>query len=230
MQRAHLFKIFYWFGFTLLVAFMFKSSFHRFWQAWITASLLLPSVIVLKYGLEQGMKEEHPVRKGVLLFFYGILCLYLSYMAILAAYWYFLELDADAFNFMLVNPVFIWISIGFFIFLERMIFKAREVEEPATVTIFSERRKTILQIDQITFVESRGDFTIAHLTTGESFKNSVKISQWEKRLPAFLRIHRAFLVNPQRATLHGSVVRVGTDEDLPVSRGYKSKVEAFFIG
>ena len=230
MQLKYLYRILYWFGFTLLIAFLFKSSFHRFWQAWITAIMLLPSVVVVKYGLEQARKEKRSFSKGVLLFFYGILCLYLSYMAILAAYWYFLEMDSEAFNFMIVNPVFIWISIGFFVFLEGVIFKEKDEPESQTVTIFSERKKTDLIIDQISFVESRGDFTVAHLDSGESFKNSVKISQWEQRLPDFLRIHRSFLVNPQRATLHGSKVRVGIDEDLPVSRGYKTRVEAFFLG
>ncbi len=230
MLTKHLLKILYWFGFTLMIAFLFKSSFHKFWQAWITATMLLPSVVVVKYGLEQGSKQKSAFSRGVLLFFYGILCLYLSYMAILAAYWYFLELDSQAFNFMIVNPVFIWISIGFFVFLEQLVFKTPVEEESKTVTIFSERKKTVLQIDQITYVESRGDFTVAHLDTGESFKNSVKISQWEQRLPEFLRIHRSFLVNPHKAALHGSQVRVGIDEDLPVSRGYKTRVEAFFLG
>lgn len=230
MQKTHLHKIFYWFCFTLVIAFLFRSSFHEFWQAWITGSMLLPSVVVVKYGFEHSSKEKHPVRRGVLLFFYGIICLYLSYMAILFAYWYFLEMDAEAFNFMIVNPVFIWVSIGFFIFLEQVVFKNKAKEEPATVSIFSERKKTILQIDRITFVESRGDFTVAHLDTGKSFKNSVKISQWEKRLPTFLRIHRSFLVNPEKATLHGSGVRVGNDEELPVSRSYKTKVDSFFLG
>ena len=230
MQLKHLKKILYWFCFTLLIAFLFKSSFHKFWQAWITAIMLLPSVVVVKYGLEQAQKEKRSFSKGVLFFFYGTLCLYLSYMAILAAYWYFLEMDSEAFNFMIVNPVFIWISIGFFVFLEQRIFKGKVEEEPMTVTIFSARKKTVLQVEQITFVESRGDFTIAHLESGESFKNSVKISQWQQRLPAFLRIHRSFLVNPQKAALHGSHVRVGTEQELPISRGYKSKVEAFFLG
>lgn len=230
MRKTHLYKSLYWLCFSLLIAFMFRSSFHRFWQAWITASLLLPSVVIMKYGLELSKKEKHHVKRGILLFVYGMLCLYISYMSILGAYWYFLELDAEAFNFMIVNPIFIWVSIGFFIFLEKWIFSGKQEEEPATVTIFSERRKTMLQVDQITFVESRGDFTVAHLDSGESFKNSVKISQWERRLPAFLRIHRSFLVNPQRATLHGSKVRVGSDEELPVSRGYKTRVEAFFLG
>lgn len=230
MLTKHLLKILYWFCFTLMIAFLFKSSFHKFWQAWITASMLLPSVVVVKYGLEQGSKQKRALSRAVLYFFYGIFCLYLSYMAILAAYWYFLELDSQAFNFMIVNPVFIWISIGFFVFLEQLVFKTPVEEESKTVTIFSERKKTVLQIDQITYVESRGDFTVAHLNTGESFKNSVKISQWEQRLPEFLRIHRSFLVNPQKAALHGSKVRVGIDDDLPVSRGYKTRVEAFFLG
>lgn len=229
MHLKHLYKSLYWFCFTLLIAFLFKSSFHKLWQAWVTAIMLLPSVVIVKYGLEQAQKEKRSFSKGVSFFFYAILCLYLSYMAILAAYWYFLEMDSEAFNFMIVNPVFIWISIGFFVFLEGVIFKEKDEKESQTVTIFSERKKTVLHMDQITYVESRGDFTVAHLDSGESFRNSVKISQWEQRLPDFLRIHRSFLVNPQKSTLHGSQIRVGSDQYLPVSRGYKTKVEAFFL-
>ncbi len=225
-----MYQVLFWLGFTLLMAVLFRYSFHGYWQAWITSCLLLPSVVVLKYGLDQSAKENNATRKAILLFFYGILCLYFSYMALVAAYWYFLELDPEGFNFMILNPVFIWISIGFFVFLEKLLFKPEPARVSETVTIYSDRKKTVLQVDQITFVESRGDFTIAHLDSGESFRNSVKISQWERQLPGFLRIHRSFLVNPKKAALHGSKVRIGGREELPVSRGYKTRVEDFFLG
>lgn len=225
----HLFKILYWIGFTLLISLLFRYTFQAYWQSWITAVMLLPSVVVLKYGIERSSQETQKIKRAVSLFFWGILCLYLSYIAIIAAYWYFLELRSDSFDMIIVNPVFIWISLGFFIFLEQLIFKQETKEEPLTISIFSDRKKTILQIDQLAFVESRGDFTIAHLDDGKSFKNNVKISQWEKRLPDFLRIHRAFLVNPAKATLHGSSVRIGSTGDLPVSRGYKKRVEEYFF-
>jgi len=228
MQRNHFYKILYWLSFTLLIALLFNHTFGEYWQSWVTSILLLPSVVVLKYGIEKSRLQTNKLRRGVLFFFWGILCLYLSYIAIIAGYWYFLELNADTFDMVIVNPVFIWISLGFFIFLEQMIFKKGVETEPLTISIFSDRKKTILQVEQLVYVESRGDFTIAHLENGKTFKNNVKISQWEKRLPDFLRIHRAFLVNPSKATLHGNSVRIGSNEELPVSRSYKRKVGEHF--
>jgi len=228
MQKNHFFKILYWLSFTLLIALLFRHTFQQYWQSWVTSVMLLPSVVVLKYGIEKSRLESNKLKRGILFFFWGILCLYLSYVAIIAAYWYFLELKAETFDLIIVSPVFIWISLGFFIFLEQLLFKQEVKEESLTISIFSDRKKTIIQIDQLAFVESRGEFTIAHLDNGKTFKNNVKISQWEKRLPDFLRIHRAFLVNPAKATLHGAAVRIGSSGDLPVSRSCKQKVEEHF--
>ena len=190
--------------------------------------MLLPSVVVLQYGLESSSKEALKLKKGISLFFWAVFCLYLSYLAIIGAYWYFLELRAETLDLIMVNPVFIWICLGFFVVLEQRLFKKEINEEQESVTIFSNRKKTILKVSQIIFVESRGDFTLVHMDNGDIFRNNVKISQWQNRLDGFLRIHRSFLINPVKATIHGSLIRTSSNTDLPISRGYKKTVVDYF--
>ena len=144
------------------------------------------------------------------------------------AYWYFLELKADSVESTLINPVFIWIVIGFFILFERVIFKQAKTTTKETISIFSDRKKTIIKIDSLAYIESRGNFTVAVLLDGSHYKNTIRISEWEQKLIGFIRIHRSFLVNPEYATLKGNEVVVNNEIALPVSRSYKDKVNNYF--
>ena len=228
----HLFKIAFYLGFTLLMAVLLSGSFPSFSEAWMTALFMLPALILLQIGLQRSKGVASPLKRSVWIFFWAVLALDASYMALLFSYWYFLELHPEQFEMILVNPVFIWITLGFFAGLESFLFKEdaekEPLEETRTISIYSNRKQTVLEIDQIAFVESRGDFTLVFLKDGSEYKNMVKISNWQQRLDHFLRIHRSFLVNPEISVLHGSSVVVHSKWELPVSRGYKKQVQAFF--
>ena len=228
MPSKQIFRTAYWFLFTILMAALMASSFPSFFEAWITALFFLPSVVALQYGWEKSTEADPGPRRVIRVIFWALLTLYLSYMALLGSYWYFLELQPDQFDLTWVNPVFIWTTLGFFVGLEWMLFKKDAPKEPETITIFSNRKKTVLEIGQIAYVESLGDFTIVLLKDGSDYRNNVKISQWEEHLKGFLRIQRSYLVNPEVSVLHGSRVSVAGKWDLPVSRGYKKKVRDFF--
>ena len=118
--------------------------------------------------------------------------------------------------------------IGFFILFESVLFKEAKGINKETISIFSDRRKTIIKIDSLAYIESRGNFTIAVLLDGSNYKNNIRISEWEQKLGGFIRIHRSFLVNPEYATLKGNDVVVNSEIALPVSRSYKDKVANFF--
>ena len=210
------------------MAVLLSGSFPSFGEAWMTALFLLPALILLQLGLQRSRKVESPLKRSVWIFFWAVLALDASYLALLFSYWYFLELHPEQFQMILVNPVFIWITLGFFAGLESFLFKEKTGEEPRTISIYSNRKKTVLEIDQIAYVESRGDFTLVFLKDGSEYKNMVKISNWQQHLDHFLRIHRSFLVNPEISVLHGSSVVVHSKWELPVSRGYKKQVQAFF--
>jgi hypothetical protein len=228
MQLKQIYRAAYWFGFTVLMAALMVSSFPTFFEAWITALFFLPSVVALQFGWEKCLEADPGPRRVIRVIFWALLTLYLSYMALLGSYWYFLELQPDQFDLTLVNPVFIWTTLGFFVGLEWFLFKKDSPQESDSITIFSNRKKTVLEKGQIAYVESRGDFTIVFLSDGSEYKNNVKISQWQEHLGGFLRIHRAFLVNPEISVLHGSSVSVKGKWELPVSRSYKKKVKEFF--
>lgn len=146
------------------------------------------------------------------------------------AYWYFLELNAAGFDHVLINPIFIWITIGFFLLLEQLLFKGWHAKQEAasTVTIYSERKKTVLEKNKKAYIESRGYFTLVMMNDGHEMKNNVRISEWEMTLDEFLRIHRSFLVNPKLAILKGNEVIINSEWTLPISRSYKTKVLAYF--
>ena len=224
----HLFKIAFYLGFTLLMAILLSGSFPSFGEAWLTALFLLPALILLQLGLQRSKKLASPLKRSVWIFFWAVLALDASYLALLFSYWYFLELHPEQFQMILVNPVFIWVTLGFFAGLESFLFKEDPGEEPRTISIYSNRKKTVLEIDQIAYVESRGDFTLVFLKDGSEYKNMVKISNWQQHLDHFLRIHRSFLVNPDISVLHGSSVIVHSKWELPVSRGYKKQVQSYF--
>ena len=161
-------------------------------------------------------------------FLITIISLYWGYLAVAIAYWYFLELRSDTIEKILINPIFIWIIIGFFVLLEFMIFKRSINEEMKTITIYSNRKKTTIKINNLAYIESRADFTLAILIDGSEYKNTCRISEWEQKLNGFIRIHRSFLVNPDVSTINGNEVIVNAQWSLPISRSYKQKVMDYF--
>lgn len=227
MSKHQFFKIIYWLIASLLLAFLIQNSIPVFWNAWLIALFILPIAFIVKYGIEK-INSYIGFKKGLRYFFLAIVSLYWGYIAITIAYWYFLELKGDSLEKTLINPIFIWIIIGFFILLEYVFFKKSNLDSISTVAIYSDRKRIILDIKNIAFIESRGSFTIVFLQDGSQYKNKFKISEWEYKLNEFIRIHRAFIVNPNVTTLNGNEVIVQAEWTLPISRSYKQKVVNYF--
>ncbi len=183
---------------------------------------------MVKFGAEK-IKNFKGYKKWLRYFFLAVASLYWAYIAITIAYWYFLELNSESLDKVIINPVFLWIVMGFFLLLEGVLFKKTKKAKPEVVSIYSNRKKTLIQISNIAYIESRGDFTLVILKDGSQLKNSVKISDWENKLGRFLRIHRSFLVSPNDAILKGNNIIVNGQWELPVSRSYKKKVEGYFM-
>ncbi len=227
MTKKQIIKLLYWFLASVLIAFLLQNSIPEFWSAWLIALFLLPIALVVKYSLKKTEKFKG-FKRWLRYFFLTIISLYWGYLAIAIAYWYFLELNAEHLDKVLINPVFIWILIGFFVLLDFVLFKKHYQKQSETISIYSNRKRTSIRIDNIAFVESRGDFTIVNLKDGSQLKTSIKISDWTKRLDDFLRIHRSFLINTDVSTFKGNEILVNGKWILPISRGYKQNVMAFF--
>jgi len=206
-----------------VIAILFLKSFGGLLEAWLVALFLLTAAIFVKYSY-QRIAHLKGFKKGLRIFLIALVSLYWSYVAITIAYWYLIELKGGVIDQMIVNPLFIWMIIGFFVLLEYRIFRKPFTKIKETVTIYSNRKKTVLRIDSIGYIESRSDFTIAILLDGKEYKNNTPISDWEKMLDSFVRIHRSFLVNPKKLTLNGNEAVVNSTWNLPISRKYKQRV------
>lgn len=227
MTKNHLYKTIYWIVVSVLIAFLLINSFKGFWNSWLVALLFLIAVLFVKYGIKK-VQSFSKTKKYLRYFLLAVGSLYWVYLSITLAYWYILELKAYQLEQILINPIFIWIIIGFFVGLEYFLFKYKEKPVLEKVKIYSNRKKTILVIDELAYIESRGDFTIAVLIDGSEFKNLINISTWENRLDRFLRVHRSFLVNPDKSILQGNEVVVNGKWKIPISRSYKERVVTYF--
>ncbi|CAH8281398.1 conserved membrane hypothetical protein [Mariniflexile fucanivorans] len=227
MNKSQIYNILYWVIASFLLAILLQNSIPNFWNAWLIALFFLPIAFFIKYGI-QKTKLLKGFKKWNRYFFIAIISLFWGYVAIVLAYWYFLELKANSIESTLVNPIFIWIIIGFFILLEQAVFKKNKQIDKETITIFSDRKKTIITIANLAYIESRGDFTLAVLLDGSQYKNTIRITEWELKLDTFIRIHRSFLVNPNEATLNGNEIIINKAWNLPISRSYKQQVMAYF--
>jgi len=227
MTNIQFLKIIYWILASILIAFLLLASIHNYWNALLISLFLMPAALMVKYGIENA-KLFTGFKRWLRYFFVALVSLYWGYIAITLVYWYFLELKAESLDKILINPIFIWILIGFFVAVEYLIFKKTNNKKAETILIYSERKKTVISKTNLAFIESRGDFTTAILIDGSEYKNAIKISKWETRLPDFIRIHRSFLVNPDYATLKGNEIVVHGKWNLPISRSYKPSVHRYF--
>jgi LytTr DNA-binding domain len=227
MTKHQFFKIIYWIMVSVMIAILLQNSIPYFWNAWLIALFFLPAALIVKFGIDKT-RSLNGFKKLVRYFFIAVISLYWGYVAVTVAYWYFLELKADSLEKILINPLFIWVIIGFFVLLEYIIFKGPNKGENKTITIYSDRKRTTIKINNLAYIESRADFTLAILIDGSEYKNTIRISEWEQKLNGFLRVHRSFLVNPDFSTINGNVVIVNAQWHLPISRSYKQKVMDYF--
>ena len=227
MTKYQNLNILYWLIASVLIAILLQNSIPDFWNAWLIALFFLPAALIVKFGIEKSQPLKG-FKKLIRFFLISVLSLYWGYVAVSVAYWYFLELKSDSLEKILINPIFIWVIIGFFVLLEYVIFKKSKDEEIKMITIYSNRKKTTININNLAYIESRADFTLAKLVDGSEYKNTCRISEWEQKLNGFIRIHRSFLVNPDVSTINGNEVVVNAQWNLPISRTYKPKVLEYF--
>ncbi|MFD1316476.1 LytTR family transcriptional regulator DNA-binding domain-containing protein [Namhaeicola litoreus] len=227
MKFNSLYQVIYWFCTSLLIALLFKTSFTSFWEAWLVSLFFIPPALLIKFSWPK-IKPLPKLKRVLRTFYLAVFSLYFCYLAITLAYWYFLELRGGQMEKVFLNPVLVWIILGFFVGLDAYLFVSQNTSNSESITIFSDRKKTNLLKNDILFVESRNEFTLVILSNGQEIKNNVKISSWENKLPHFLRVHRSFLINPLVAVLNGNEIIIHSKYNIPISRSYKKTVIDFF--
>ena len=133
---------------------------------------------------------------------------------------------------MLWNPVFVAAVLGLLAYghylLTKWLDKRFPTDRPVTFT--SDYHKVSVKKGDILYVESRDSEVWVITRDGRQYRNKTGISQWEHLLgPAFLRVHRAFLVNTADAVLTApDLITIG-GQSIPVSRKYKDSVKTVFM-
>lgn len=140
MIKHQFLKTLYWLIASVLIAFLLQNSIPYFWNAWLIALFFLPAAFIVKYGIEKT-KLLKGLKKWVRYLLIAVTSLYWGYIAVTAAYWFFLELKADALEKILINPIFIWMMIGFFVLFETILFKKVKTVNNETISIYSDRKK-----------------------------------------------------------------------------------------
>lgn len=231
MPKLILRKIIFWTVTTILLSILVKDAFSNIGGSWFAGTLLLIPTAVLYQGIKWSLKF-HSIKRILRLFLSSIFSLYLAYLAIAFVYWYFLNFNPNYFEKSIINPILLWVIMGFFVGLYFFLFHknlSKEEQEIKTINFHSERKMTSVQVKDILMVESYSDHTSIKLLNGQSLKNSIKISDWENRLPTFLRVHRSFLVNPSFAVYKGNEIEINGNELVPISRKFKEITRRHFL-
>lgn len=94
---------------------------------------------------------------------------------------------------------------------------------------FNSNKKMVrVWLDEIALVESMREYVRIHLVNGSYVVTKYQLSALEEMLqpPAFLRIHRSFIVGKAHIEALTSTEITVADKEIPVGRQYKEVVEA----
>jgi len=221
------FSLVYWSLVTLVMSGILVSILNSFSYALLLSVMFLPGALFAKYFLKDLSFKDR--LKGVLNSLYlALSTLFIEYLGIFLAYWYLEKSGPRDCPDIIINPIFIWVLLISFISLEKIIAMklfTSEYEEKF-IEFISERKRISIEIDSITYVESKDDEVWIRTTTGTSYRTKMKISQWEDVLDhRFIRVHRSFLLNRKHITgYNSSIVNIG-EKSIEISRKYRDMVK-----
>lgn len=219
------FNIIYWGLAILLLSGIFLSAASNFTSSLLLALTILPGVILAKFFLRDISFSK--LWKGVYhLTLLAIVVLLFEYLSILIIdinfFHYGLGESAD----IIFNPLFIWLLIISLISLEKLIeIKLDTISPPEMeryIEFISDRKRVLLEIDTITYIESNDDEVWVRTADALSYRTKMNISHWQMVLDnRFVRIHRSFLVNRLHITkATPTKVWIGSKQ-LEISRKYR---------
>ena len=229
----HLATFLYWLAAVFALALILVSFDYRFGRALFLATSLLPGMFCAKFFLPMALRAE---RRRVL----AVICvvastLIIEWMSLLLASFHTTpseNLMRAPFPGLFLNPVFILIPLVAIVVPGELLshYLKKKLSEERYVTFISDRRKVVLPIEAILYVESNDKEVLLHTQEG-SYRTRTCISQWAERLDdRFVRIHRAYLINIGHVSSWTPTQVTVQDRVLDISRTYRGSVAARFVG
>lgn len=128
---------------------------------------------------------------------------------------------------------------GFILSMQKLRTKAGEIEQikdkleresQMEISIRSNRKQVLIQLNSVLYVESLGDYVQIHTDSGSTMTKE-KISSLSNRLPeSFIRVHRSFLINRERVLSFNKEEIIIGDKQIPIGRKYKKSAEESLQG
>ncbi|MCL1973864.1 MAG: LytTR family transcriptional regulator DNA-binding domain-containing protein [Bacteroidetes bacterium] len=226
------FEIIYWLAATGLISLLFMSLADNYVASLFLAVMMLPGALFAKFfGPSLSFKNRF---KGVMDAVYFLLAiLVMEYLLVFLVYSSYLQYGLSKPLAILFNPLFIWLLILAFWGLERWLAAKLLVSKARSkfIEFTSERKKISIEVDAISYIESRDDVVFVVVSDGKKYRTRMNITLWSNVLDdRFERVHRSFIVN--KCCIGGmSAGRLKLDSgmEIDVSRRYRENITKWFI-
>ena len=225
----------YWLAAIVLTALLLTSLDYDLWQGILMSLSFLPAAMALSFFLPKVERDSQGKRRILDTIYIILGVMLMTFFLIYLWQWLFISFDGLegwkvwSIPAMLGNPVFVAAILAILAYGNYLLTQWLEKKYPTDrpVTFTSDYKKVSLKKDDILYIESRDSEVWIITRDGEQYRNRTGIGQWENLLgPAFLRVHRSFLVNAADASLTSpDLVSIGS-QSIPVSRKYKDSVKA----
>lgn len=250
-MRRFFHSIFWILTFIILI-FTFRGSYGGLAQSFFFVSFLFPVVVGTSYLVTSYLVPRFLLKKAyfsfVLYFIYTLVfSVYLEMLVMTLSLVIFANFQYSELNPKTTDIVFLTLVLYFFVFLNTIIYllqaffrgeeRQKELQtekeklEKGYLTVRSQRKNRNLHYEDISYIESLGNYVRIHSSSGEEILTKEKISSLMERLPdSFIQIHRSILVNGERVQSFNREMITVDEMDLPISRKYKELVVGILDG
>ena len=235
-------------GFWILVVIVLTLAFGRqgndFLNSFFFVTLLLPVIVATSFIINQYLLPGYLLTKKYVKFalysiYTLIISVYLEMLVLVLAFIYLANYEYAQMNPLTTDVFGLTITLYFVVLFRSFIFllqhsftnqlEISKLEEEQTtrqrgyLLVRSDRKMAKVLYEDISHLESLGDYVKIYAASREPVITKEKISKLEQRLPShFLRIHRSFIVNTDQVQSYSKEAVKLEAREIPISRSYKS--------
>lgn len=237
--------VWFWIVVTVILTVAFGRKGNDYINSFFFVALLLPVIVATSYVLNQYLLPRFLFTRKYLRFalysFYTlVISVYLEMLVLVLAFVYLANYEYAEMNPLTTDVFGLTITLYFVVLLSstRLLIK-QSFEKQQTISkleedqdniqkgyllVRADRQTAKLLYEDISHLESLGDYVKIYTSSREPVITKEKISILEERLPVpFIRIHRSFIVNTDKVQAYTKEAVKFELQEIPISRTYKSK-------